>query len=439
MIVKNLESESVSNTERIVEKLLLKRTKSDEKLLLEAKRALINYLTVLSKGAEKAEVKKLFVFFKVDKASLPLTYEDNISATRAATLNGFAAHYLDLDDTQADLRGHPSAVIMSALFAVTDTKDTMDNFLWSFVQGVELAGKFGKLLNPTLAWRGWHTTGVIGTIAAAAAIGVYKQFDKNELINILSFAATQSSGLEVQSGSDGKPFNAGMAARNAVEAFLFTKIGLEANHDPFGNNRGWFKTIQKIQIDSQNIVNNWLNPAEIEEPGLWFKTHPFCSAGMSSLDAAKELYKSGVRMKDCQKVIIHFPLGGDHALRYRSPQNGKEGKFSAEYIIWQALSFGDVKDKYFEFPKVPESFKLTNILFTRENDLKNDEIEARPTKIEVILKDNSIISKTIIFPQGSPKNRKSTNELQINLRQQIKSTSLIKNRLLSYVFKAINN
>ncbi|MFT8459615.1 MAG: MmgE/PrpD family protein [Liquorilactobacillus ghanensis] len=436
--MKNLESESVSNTERIVEKLLLKRTKNDEKLLLEARRALINYLTVLSKGAEKAEVKKLFVFFKVDKASLPLTCEDNISATRAATLNGFAAHYLDLDDTQADLRGHPSAVIMSALFAVTDTKDTMDNFFWSFVQGVELAGKFGKLLNPTLALRGWHTTGVIGTIAAAAAIGVYKQFDENELINILSFAATQSSGLEVQSGSDGKPFNAGMAARNAVEAFLFTKIGLEANHDPFSNNRGWFKTIQKIQIDSQNIVNNWLNPAEIEEPGLWFKTHPFCSAGMSSLDAAKELYKSGVRMKNCQKVIIHFPLGGDHALRYRSPQNGKEGKFSAEYIIWQVLSFGDVKDKYFEFPKVPESFKLANILFTRENDLKNDEIEARPTKIEVILKNNSIISKTIIFPQGSPKNRKSTNELQINLRQQIKSTSLIKNRLLPYVFKAIN-
>ncbi|MFT8607613.1 MAG: hypothetical protein ABF700_09710, partial [Liquorilactobacillus ghanensis] len=100
--------------------------------------------------------------------------------------------------------------------------------------------------------------------------------------------------------------------------------------------------------------------------------------------------------------------------------------------------FGDVKDKYFELPKVPESLKLTNNLFTRENDLKNDEIEARPTKIEVILKDNSIISKIIIFPQGSPKNRKSTNELQINLRQQVKSTSLIKNRLLSYVFKAIN-
>lgn len=44
----------------------------------------------------------------------------DIQATRAqaALFNGFQAHLLDYDDVHSDVRGHPSAVILSALLAV---------------------------------------------------------------------------------------------------------------------------------------------------------------------------------------------------------------------------------------------------------------------------------------------------------------------------------
>jgi 2-methylcitrate dehydratase PrpD len=406
-----------SNTEAIVEKLLCQFEKSNE--IKEAQRALINYLIVLFKGVQRPEVKKLFRFFNVDGSLSPFKIKESLPPERAALLNGFAAHYLDLDDTQANLRGHPGATIFSALFAVTDEKDSMKNLFWAYVQGVELAGKFGRILNPKLAWRGWHTTGLIGTIAAAAAIGVYKKFDKGQLINLLSFAATQASGLEVQAGSDGKPFNAGIAARNAVTAYLFVKSGLTANQDPFGNNRGWFKVVQGVQLTARGIVQGWLDPAEIIDPGLWFKTHPFCSAAMSSFDAAKDLYQRGVRLQDCQQIIIHFPVEGDHALRYKNPQTGKEGKFSAEYIVWQVLTFGDVKNDYFELTNVPDNFKENNILFTRKHDLAKKIEEARPTKIDVFLNDGSFFSSEVVFPKGSPKNRVSTEELVHRLNNEI--------------------
>ncbi|WP_281165775.1 MmgE/PrpD family protein [Liquorilactobacillus sicerae] len=433
--MKNDKEKSI--TDEIVEKLCSEENKNNEEMN-EAQRALTNYLTVLFKGTKQPAVKRLFSFFNVNQKFIPLTSKSGLPMERSAILNGFAAHYLDLDDTQANLRGHPGATIFSTLFAVTAEEDSVESLLWAYVQGVELAGKFGKILNPQLAWHGWHTTGLIGTIAAAAAIGVYKKFDKQQLINLLSFAATQASGLEIEAGSDGKPFNAGIAARNAITAYLFVKSGLTANQDPFGSNRGWFEVVQGRMISAPDIVQGWLNPAEIIEPGLWFKAHPFCSAAMSSLDAAKELYRKGVRLPDCQRIVIHFPVEGDHALRFENPQNGKEGKFSAEYIVWQVLTFGDVKDDYFELANVPDDFNERKVLFTRKHDLLKEIEEARPTKIDVLLKNGSSLSSEIIFPKGSPKNKVSTKELIYQLNKETGQRSeIIKNIILNPQAKAI--
>ena len=43
-----------------------------------------------------------------------------VTARQAALFNGFQAHYLDYDDVHATVRGHPSSVILSALFASID-------------------------------------------------------------------------------------------------------------------------------------------------------------------------------------------------------------------------------------------------------------------------------------------------------------------------------
>ncbi|GAJ27510.1 MmgE/PrpD family protein [Liquorilactobacillus sucicola DSM 21376 = JCM 15457] len=414
MTVKNLKIDFQTNTTALVSQLLVGQEKYEQKFEVCAKRALINYLTVLQKSKDEPAVKKINESFDKSQQNFPLNAGQKITAERAAFLNGFAAHYLDLDDTQANLRGHPSAVIMSALFAVTTSKDEIKSFLWAFIQGVETAGKLGKVLNPKLAWRGWHTTGMIGTVAAAAAIGVYKRVNKKQLINTLSFAVTQASGLEVQSGSDGKPFNAGIAARNAVYAFLTAKSGINAEQDPFSNSRGWLKTIADLEIKPEQLIKNWLSPAEIEVPGLWFKTYPFCSAGMSSYDAARSLYAKGIRIDNCQKVIIDFPQEGDHALRYKLPRTGKEGRFSAEYIVWQVLSRGAVTAASFELLQVPQSFTALQTIFQRQHNLVNDSKDARPTEIKIMLKDGTKISKKVIYPEGSPRNEIDTRTLWSN-------------------------
>ena len=50
---------------------------------------------------------------------------------------------------------------------------------------------------------------------------------------LLSLCGSQSGGLGMQAGGDGKPLHSGFAARNAVFAFdLVTAVGLSARETP---------------------------------------------------------------------------------------------------------------------------------------------------------------------------------------------------------------
>ena len=57
----------------------------------------------------------------------------------------------------------------------------------------------------------------------------------------------QSAGMFFQSGTDGKPLHAGLAARNGVWAYeLLQHTSLQTSTKPFDPERGWFKTIGNI-------------------------------------------------------------------------------------------------------------------------------------------------------------------------------------------------
>ena len=96
---------------------------------------------------------------------------ENVFKADKALYYGFASHYLDFDDAQANLAGHFSTVLYSALLAVLEPHDTWHDFLRAYIIGAELEGVIGSLINPAHRTQGWHSTGTVGVIGAAAAIG----------------------------------------------------------------------------------------------------------------------------------------------------------------------------------------------------------------------------------------------------------------------------
>lgn len=346
---------------------------------------------------------------------------ENVSKVDKALYYGFASHYLDSDDAQANLAGHFSTVLYSALLAVLEPTDTWHEFFRAYIIGAELEGIIGSLINPAHRTQGWHSTGTVGVIGAAAAIGALRGLHGESLAQLLSLAATQSAGMFFQSGTDGKPLHAGLAARNGVWAYeLLQHTSLRTSTKPFDPERGWFKTIGNITVTSNDIASRWLAPGQLIDPGLWMKVHPYCSAAICGAEAAEivahRLYTSDSFLWDeINRVTVHFPPGADAALRYTLPKTGREGQFSIEYVVYQVLAYGEVQDELFKIDAIDQSVRDCMSRIERVYDLPKVSQTERITKVTVTLKNGDTFTETVNNPKGSPKNPLTMEDIRIKL------------------------
>ncbi|MDU7872472.1 MAG: MmgE/PrpD family protein [Veillonella sp.] len=392
-----------------------------EDLLSVARIAFLDYLASLAPAETEQAVQDLARFIE--------TNGENVSKADKALYYGFASHYLDFDDAQANLAGHFSTVLYSALLAVLEPYDTWHDFLRAYIIGAELEGIIGSLINPAHRTQGWHSTGTVGVIGAAAAIGALRGLHGESLAQLLSLAATQSAGMFFQSGTDGKPLHAGLAARNGVWAYeLLQHTSLRTSTKPFDPERGWFKTIGNITVTSNDIASRWLAPGQLIDPGLWMKVHPYCSAAICGAEAAEivvhRLYTSSSYVSkhnylslwdEINRVTVHFPPGADAALRYTSPTTGREGQFSIEYIVYQVLAYGSVQDELFKIDAIDTDVRDCMSRIERVYDLPKVSQTERITKVTVTLKNGDTFTETVNNPKGSPKNPLTMEDIRIKL------------------------
>ena len=422
-----------------------------EDLLLVARIAFLDYLASLAPAESEQAVHDLacFIGTNQDRTVNADGHEGNLTVkgTDKALYYGFASHYLDFDDAQANLAGHFSTVLYSALLAVLEPTDRWHDFLRAYIIGAELEGIIGSLINPAHRTQGWHSTGTVGVIGAAAAIGALRGLHGESLAQLLSLAATQSAGMFFQSGTDGKPLHAGLAARNGVWAYeLLQHTSLQTSTKPFDPERGWFKTIGNITVTSNDIASRWLAPGQLIDPGLWMKVHPYCSAAICGAEAAEtvahRIYTSSSYVSkhynvspdaeeqgkrrlcatlvsslwdDIDRVTVHFPPGADAALRYTAPTTGREGQFSIEYIVYQVLAYGAVQDELFKIDTIDQSVRDYMSRIERVYDLPKVSQTERITKVTVTLKNGDTFTETVNNPKGSPNNPLTLDDIRIKL------------------------
>lgn len=340
----------------------------------------------------------------------------------AALFNGFQSHYLDYDDAQANIAGHFSTVLFSALLAMATPKDTLRHILEAYILGAEVEGLLGERLNPAHKKNGWHSTGTVGPVGAAVAIGKLRGLDEGKLVQLISFSATQSAGMGFEAGSDGKPLHAGMAARNAVWAYrLVVETDLEVAENIFNDTTGWLFTFGKVPFEKSRWQKAWFSPGQLLSPGLWMKLHQYCSAAICGAAACakirRDYLEAGYTWNDIGQVVLDFPNGADTALRYTNPQSGQEGRFSMEFVAWQELALGGVDDALFMATSVPEEFRKVALsgIFVRQHTLTAVEKTVRITRVIVRMKDGNIFSAVEDSPIGSPQRPLSDDKIKHKL------------------------
>ncbi len=286
----------------------------------------------------------------------------------AALINGAASHALDFDCLNVSMSGHPTVAIMPALLAVAEQEGaTGEALLAAFVGGVETACLLGAAVGPAHYDAGWHATGTIGVVGAAAACSQLLGADAGTWRRAVALAATQAAGLRVMFGTMAKPLHAGKAAADGLLAARLAAGGFTANPDAIHTARGFAE-----------LYGGTPATVPAEGDGQWavermlFKYHAACFGTQATIENAFRLRRShGLEAGDVALVELQVSPELDSVCNHPRPTTGLEAKFSLQTTAALALlgyDTGDVatfSDELARDPEVSELRERVQVVFDR--------------------------------------------------------------------------
>lgn len=248
----------------------------------------------------------------------------------AAMINGAASHALDYDDVARSVNGHPSVPVVPVLLALGEElgasgRDILD----AFVIGVEIEGKIGDMTNGGHYQQGFHATGTIGTLGAAAAAARLMKLDAEATARALSIAASQAAGLKCNFGTMVKPFHAGKAAYNGLLAARLAARGFTSNPAAIETKQG-FADVLCPEFESIPFEPD---PQDFEIEKVLFKYHAACYSTHGMLEAIRDMReKHGITLDDfdSMKLDVHTRAAGNCSIP--DPETGLQVKFSLRQL-----------------------------------------------------------------------------------------------------------
>jgi 2-methylcitrate dehydratase PrpD len=289
-------------------------------------------------------------------------------AVWAALANGTAAHALDFDDTNFAMLGHPSAPVLSAALAAGELALADGRALvHAFLVGFEVETSMAAVVNPPHYEKGFHATGTLGTMGAAAAASRLLGLDAGQTRAALALGASQASGLKENFGTMTKPFHAGHAARSGVLSALLARDGFTASEQAIEGPQGYFAVLGAGKREEQ-ALDALGAPWKILESGVAVKPYPSCACTHSIIDSALELRRThGITPEQVAEVTVGVNAAVPRILIHSRPRSGLEAKFSGEFSAAAALCEGHVglatfRDDKVEVPAIADLMKRVRLV-----------------------------------------------------------------------------
>jgi 2-methylcitrate dehydratase PrpD len=293
------------------------------------------------------------------------------AARDAALVNATAGHALDYDDVA--LQGHPSVVLVPALLAEGERLQAGGMaVLRAYVAGYEVWAELLARDQDLHHLKGWHPTGVCGTVAAAAAVAALRGLDAGRTRHALGLAASMASGLIANFGSMAKPFHAGNASAHGIDAVELAAAGMTAAPDTLEHHAGYLAALSPAgRVDrSPRPDAPGQHPLRIESLGLTVKKYPMCFATHRVIDAALDLARANdISLAQVQSVQATIGVAQAAMLRNHAPTDSLEAKFSLEFSVAAALAarkvgLSELDDAFVRRPDVQALFPRVRIATT---------------------------------------------------------------------------
>ncbi|HUN46630.1 MAG TPA: MmgE/PrpD family protein [Stellaceae bacterium] len=277
-----------------------------------------------------------------------LGHERRFDCAMAALVNGTAAHGEDFDDTFEGGPVHAGAVVVPAVLAAAEEfgRDGAA-VLRGIAVGAEAICRL-SLVTPRLVHKaGFHPTSVLGTMAAAAAVGALLDLDRRQLAHALGIAGSMAGGI-IEYLADGawtKRLHPGWAAQSGIRAALLARSGFVGPASVFEGTHGLFNGFAHTATGDYGKLldgfgTEWVAATIAFKPfACGTMTHPY-------IDCAIRLARRGIAAEAVSDILCEVAEGTVHRLweplaLKQAPPNAYAAKFSTPFCIAAGFILGD--------------------------------------------------------------------------------------------------
>lgn len=338
-----------------------------------------------------------------------------VPAIHAALANGVSSHALDMDDGYRYGGVHAGVAVIPAALAFGESKNLDGKkFLLAMTMGYEIVNRISKAMNPSHLGRGFHTTGTIGVLGAAAATGVMAGLNKEQMANALGIAALQGAGLLeiLNDGAMVKPIHPGKAAMAGVLSVELAMRGAKGPMKALEGEKGLFKAMAD-SVNAEHLFDGLGSDFYIL--GQYIKFHAACRHIHPTIDGLLSVMRDKqLKFQDLDTVnITTYPVAVSFCGSTELPESPEGAKFSLAFSSAMAAYCGDAGEHRYTSETVEnEEIRALASRITSGTSERWEKAypRERGAALTIKTKNGSAFEIDVPLPNGEPENPASDDD-----------------------------
>lgn len=347
-------------------------------------------------------------------------HSQRLTAADAALANGTAAHGEDYDDTFEGGPVHSGAVIVPAVLAAAERESLPgERILLGMAVGIELLCRLALVAPKAIHRAGFHPTAVLGSLAAAFAVGVATGADARALKNALGIAGSMASGIieYLGDGSWTKRMHPGWSAQSGLRAAAMGRAGFIGPAAVLEGKHGFFSGFAPSVEPMFDQLFDALGKQWVSET-IAFKPYPCGTMVQPYIDCARRLRAEGLDPTDIVAIRCLTSEGYVHRLwepmeLKRKPPTSYAAKFSIPFGVALGLVRGAAGLADFSDQAIGDAELLrVSQMVSYEIDPADPYPDRYTGHVEVTLQDGRLIEARQPYIRGgvgSPLSREEVN------------------------------
>ena len=375
------------------------------------------------------------------KASTILGTATKTSPDIATFVNGAMTRYFDFNDTYLSREpAHPSDNIASCLAVAQMRQRSGKDLILAIALAYEIQCRLCDAAS--IRSKGWDHV-CYGLVSSALASGKLLGLSPKELENSVNISLNSHIAMrQVRAGelSDWKGFSFANASKNAVFSSLLAEKGITGPTPIFEGEMGFWKQVSgEFELDIESFGGR---KGSFKLPQTYVKYFPAEYHAQTAIWAALELRKQIESRGEIASIEIEtheagYSILGKDKEKWK-PKTKETADHSLPYMVGIALLEGKVDNRSYSRRNLTNQTVLdflSKISVKEDAKFTQDYPAKIANRINILLRDGSVLTKQVDVPKGHPNNPMSVQEIEAKFKRLTKN--FLKESQIERIFKFV--